>query len=221
MFLSASLSKLGSRTLWYATAAAGFLVRLLLCGEGGGERSLRPRVTSASPRWRAVVVAARAEQEGDGAFVTGDVDEGAMTASNPACFVLPEPSAWLAASPPGLHQPGPRHAAVALAAWMAASSSQGFFPRVGFLAGIASPVERKAQQEGKNVSCNSSRCSCWRGCLRDFPVRARSLLLFAMGSCLSSSSRKSSMTPSWQAWHLLEILTTVNPMRPPLSALVS
>jgi len=36
MFLSASLSKLGSRTLWYATAAAGFLVRLLLCGEGGG-----------------------------------------------------------------------------------------------------------------------------------------------------------------------------------------
>lgn len=64
---------------------AGFRVRLL-CGEGGGERSLRPRVTSASPRWRAVAaVAARTEQD-DRTFVTGDVDEGAMTASNPTCY---------------------------------------------------------------------------------------------------------------------------------------
>lgn len=46
----------------------------------------------------------RVEQKGNGEFVTGYVDEGAMTVSNPVYFVPQEQSAWflpLPAPPPG------------------------------------------------------------------------------------------------------------------------
>lgn len=104
------------------------------CKRRGRGSSLCPEVTSASLRPRVVVVAAaaHAEPEGDRAFVTGDVDKGAMTDSNPAHFMPQEQRLWPADGAPA-----------ACPGWAWHCRRWGFCPRVSFLGGITSLVKRK------------------------------------------------------------------------------
>lgn len=190
----------------YGSSGGWFPCEVSCKRRGRGSR-LCPEVTSASLRPRVVVVAAaaRAEPEGDRAFVTGDVDEGAMTDSNPARFVPQEQRLWPAAGAP-----------TACPGWAWHHGRWGFCPRVGLLGGITSLVKRKNEMLGVAAAAVTPPVTPRAAC-GTFPVRARSWL-WAPTSC-SSLSRQSSVMPCWWAQHHLEIFTPANPVRPPLSAL--